>query len=334
MKTTSFGIANYCVPCHAHCRYCLLDACGQKTGVGFHRGAEFARRVLRELDEKRPDLSAFNYIGYCMDTPDLPEYIRFCREHHSPTASFLQMNGFAFREERELQALMDGIRAAGVQLIDLTFYGTEAYHDRFAGRKGDFRFLLRMLAAANRAGLPVNLSVPLLRENLDQMPELLRQLNGFQAEKKLFFLPHSKGRGRSLLDQRITRQEFDRLPSEVRDAFSGIPHRTEAEWLASGDFPALAHRNLNLVLTPENIDACEQRSALEILASLEALDDHYLAQMPSPEELAARYGRPGNQQLFRFRDLLLRWQQQYLEETGNTLYDMHDETHSFSVHLS
>ena len=58
MKTTSFGIANYCIPCHAHCRYCLLDACGQKTGVGFHRGTEFARRVLRELDEKRPDLSA------------------------------------------------------------------------------------------------------------------------------------------------------------------------------------------------------------------------------------------------------------------------------------
>ena len=40
------------------------------------------------------------------DAPDLPEYIQFCREHHSPGAGFLQMNGFAFREEKELQELI------------------------------------------------------------------------------------------------------------------------------------------------------------------------------------------------------------------------------------
>ena len=78
----------------------------------------------------------------CMDTPDLPGYIQFCREHHSPGAGFLQMNGFAFREEKELQELMLRIRKNGVELIDLTFYGNEEYHDRFAGRNGDYGFLI------------------------------------------------------------------------------------------------------------------------------------------------------------------------------------------------
>ena len=45
------------------------------------------------------------------------------------------------------------------------------------------------------------------------------------------------------------------------------------------------------------------------------------------------YGNPENQQLFRIRDLALIWQQRYIAETGNRIYDMHDETHSFSVHL-
>ena len=74
MKTTYLGIANYCVPCQAHCRHCLLSSCGQVSGVDFHRSTAFARRVITELKENRPELGSSFYIGYCMDTPDLWEY--------------------------------------------------------------------------------------------------------------------------------------------------------------------------------------------------------------------------------------------------------------------
>ena len=127
MKTTSFSIANYCVPCHAHCRYCLLASCGKATGVDYKAGETFAAGVIRDMKEARPDLPCSYYIGYCMDAPDLPEYLRFSREHQAPAAKFLQMNGFAFRKDQELEALMRSIRDAGVEMIDLTFYGTEEY---------------------------------------------------------------------------------------------------------------------------------------------------------------------------------------------------------------
>ena len=181
MKTVSFGIANYCVPCHAYCRYCLLSSCGKATGVNADEGMGFARRVMQE--------------------------------------------------------------------------------------------------------------------------------------------------------QRITRQEFDSLPGEIRDSFQRIKHMTESEWLSSGKIMDSEKRSLTLVLTPENMEYYRSMPAVKILNELECMDNQYLSIMPSAGELADRYGDAANQQLFRFRDLLLKWQQQYISESGDTLYDMHNETHSFSVHL-
>ena len=333
MKTTSLLIANYCVPCHSFCRYCLLASCGKATGVDYKAGEALGGRVIREMKEARPDLQCSYYIGYCMDTPDLPEFLRFSREHQGAAATFLQMNGFAFREDQELAELMENIREAGVELIDLTFYGTEEYHDRFAGRKGDFRFLLRMLDQACKAGLQVRVSIPLIRENLSQIPELYEMVSAYPLHRCACFLPHSKGRGKTIPEQRITKQEFEQLPEEIRKAFAKTKHMTEAEWLASNEMAEPVDRGLILVLTPENFEKYNRMSAAEILAELEEMDDRYLQEMPSVQELARMYGDPQNQQLFRIRDLALLWQQRYIAETGNRIYDMHDETHSFSVHL-
>lgn len=333
METVSFSIANYCVPCHAHCGYCLLSSCGKASGVPQKTGMAFAERIMLELAEARPGLRVSYYFGYSMDTQELPDYIRFCRKHHAPGGTFLQMNGFAFRNPQEIGALMRTIRERGVELIDLTFFGTEEYHDRFAGRKGDFRFLLEMLTASKEAELPVNISIPLLRENLDQVSALHRMLSERGVQKFSFFLPHSKGRGRSIQDQRITRQEFDALPEDIRHAFVRVKHMTEEEWLSSGEIVDPIKRNLTLVLTPENMARLDALPAIDILTNLEGQDDHFLTRMPCASELAKRYGDPAGQQLFRLRDLLLKWQQRYISDTGNILYDMHDETHSFSVHL-
>ena len=335
MKTTSLLIANYCVPCHAYCRYCLLASCGKATGVDYKAGEALAGRIIREMKDARPDLHCSYYIGYCMDTPELPKFLSFSREYQAPAAKFLQMNGFAFRSDQELAELMEGIREAGVELIDLTFYGTEEYHDRFAGRKGDFRFLLRMLDQAVKAGLQVQASIPLIRENLSQMPELYEKLSVCPLSRCACFLPHTKGRGRSLPEQRITKQEFEQLPEEIRKTFSRMKHRTEVEWLVSGELTEqMVNRSLSLVLTPDNFEKYSRMSAAEILEELEAMDDRYLKEMPPVQELARMYGDPENQQLFRSRDLALIWQQRYIAETGNKIYDMHDETHSFSVHTA
>lgn len=331
MKTASIGVENLCVPCRAACRYCLLSSCGRATGVSYDKGKSFAARFLSELREKRPDLGSYYYIGYCMDAPDLADYIRFCRETGSPSAKFLQFNGLSLRDERETAELVGMVKAEGVETIDLTFYGTRDYHDRFSGRAGDFDFLLRILAAANRERLAVTASIPLIRENMGQMEELLDTLLAHGLGAFTIFLPHSKGRGGALDGQRLTKREFDTLSDRVKAHFIKARCQTEGEWLRENVWPEPEQRTLTLCLTEENIGRLEAMPAEDIVRFLEELDDNYRAQVPPLAELARLYGNREGERLFRLRDLHLSWQQRYLREHLG-IYDMNDECHHFSVH--
>ena len=332
MRTTAINVENLCVPCGCRCRYCLLAYSGRTVGVDYGRGEGFAEQLFRQLEEQRPDLGRSFYIGYCMDTPMLRDYIRFCQRTGSPSGTFLQMNGLAIRDEAETERLVMEIARAGVQSVDMTFYGQRAFHDRFAGRPGDYDFLFRLLAAAERAGLKLAVSLPVIRENMDQLPGLLDALEGFSIERYFAFLPHGKGRGWQLNGQRLTRAEFEALPERVRACFSPkVTYRTEAEWLRLGEWPVPESRTLTLSLTPENIDELERTPAVQIVRMLERLDDEYYAALPASRDLAARYGDMHGERMYRQRDLLLEYRQRFFREQGEALTDMDDERGHFSV---
>lgn len=317
---------NLCVPCNCRCRHCLLGFDGGVCGAGFDRGGELARRVKGECG-----IRFTYYIGFCMDTPELFDYIALCRELDSPGGRLLQMNGFAKREYRELETLMGQIRDAGVELIDLTFYGTSEYHDRFAGRPGDFALLTDMLRAANAAGLPVQISAPITEENAWQMEKLLGLLGEYKTDSVRFYLPHAKGRGWFLEPKRLTGATLERLPESVRTHMPRVKTQTEAAWLREGFFPEPETRYLTLSLTPENIGKYERMTAGDMIAELEALDDAFYAAVPSASDLAALYGDPESDKLFRIRDLVLLWTKRYVREHNVTLHDMTDERGHFSA---
>ncbi len=330
MKTTFLGIENLCVPCHAYCRYCLLSSCGKTTGVEYERGKRFAKRIYDELRTKRPDLGFFFYIGYCMDDENLMDYIQFTQEIGSPSGRFLQLNGLKMRTEAETAEFISGIVRAGVELIDLTFYGMQEYHDRFAGRPGDFEFLLRILNAARQWELKVRISIPVTQENMTQIDELIGLVEPFGVEEIAVFLPHSKGRGRSLNGVRLTSDDLGGLSERVRSHLSN--YRTEGEWLASEQSEMPTTRALTLSLTPENMEQLEAMSLEEILTYLEELDDRYYNTIPSGKDLAGLYGDKDGKRLYRrLRDLQMDWQHRYLEEHPIEVWDMNDETHHFSV---
>jgi len=330
MKTVSISVCNLCVPCENRCRYCLLSWDGKLRGVDYDRSERYARRFYDWLRENRPELGFVFYYGYSMDHPKLPETIDFFREIGSPTGKFLQFDGMKFRTDQEIRELLTELKNHGIQLIDLTFYGTREYHDRFAARQGDFDYMLRILQIANEVGLDVNTGIALNHENAHQAGTLLEQLRRYRLNHVFAFVPHGEGRGESLDPVRFRKSDYDILPESVKEVFNRRRFRSEAEWIRDGNFSAPEKRILTLGLTPENVDFFEKLDFGEAIAYLEKLDDDYYDAVPSLPELAARYGNPQEDRFYSERDLYLKYQHRYIREHGLKLPDMHDERGCFS----
>lgn len=330
MKTVSINVCNLCVPCENRCRYCLLSWDGKLSGVEYERSKRYAQIFHQWLRKNRPDLSFAFYYGYSMEHPKLLESIDFLREIGSPGGKFLQFDGMKFRNDDEIRELLVSVQTHGIELIDLTFYGTREYHDRFAARLGDFDYLMRILAIANEVGLAANVGIALNRENACQMEQLLDQLDNYRTNNIFCFVPHSEGRGVTLERVRLRQSDYDNLPESAKRYFNTRKFRTEGDWVRNCDFATPEKRVLTLGLTSENIELFEKMDFAGTLSFLEKLDDDYYATIPSLPELARMYGDPEGACFYSERDLYLTYQRRYIAEYNLKIMDVNDERGCFS----
>ena len=326
MKTESVLLQNLCAPCACRCRYCLLCWDGKPVGVPWDRGARFALRFRDWMLENRPELRFRYTFGYAMEPPELREALRFLRRIGSPQAEYLQCDGLRMRGETECAALASLLAQEGVRRVNFTFYGTEAYHDRFAAREGDFALLLRLLRAADAEGLSLSAGIPLTAENAAQIDELLGVLRAAAGGVQPFlFIPHGEGRGAALQSVRFSERDFERLSPEARALLNRELFRPEREWVSGGAYREERARMLLLSLRADNVERYETMTPGELIAEAEALDDAYYAAFPSFAALAARYGEAQGGLFYRQRDLFARYRRLYARETGAAPYDVTDE---------
>lgn len=329
MKTVSINVMNLCVPCENRCRYCLLSYDGKTGGVDYKRSETYAKRFYEWLRKNRPDLSFLFGFGYSMEHPDLLGAIDFCRSIGSATGEFLQFDGMKFRTSEELEGLLRQLQAHGIKLIDLTFYGTENYHDRFAARVGDYRLMTDTLARANRIGLDVTVSIPITHENAQQLDALIGELEQYRTQRIVCFVPHSEGRGRLLEPVRFSAADYESLSEAVRSRINTNRFKTEAQWLQYG-FPLNEKRVLTVTLNRDNIAFFEGQSFEETIAYLEKLDDDYYSAIPTVEELAKIYGKPNGDRYYSAQDLYLSYQRRYIADNHIQIHDINDERQCFS----
>ncbi len=331
MKTESVLLQTLCVPCACRCRYCLLDWDGKPLGLPWERSVDFARRFKRWMDENRPELRFSFAFGYAMEHPRPREALAFLREIGSPQATFLQCDGMRMRSREECESLTRLLAEEGVKHLNFTVYGLREYHDAFAGRRGDFELLLRMLRAARETGLETSAGIPLSAESApqaDALIELLRRETG--CGKIRLFVPHQEGRGIALEPIRFSEADWETLSPETRRLLNRQLYRPEREWLEEGAFVPEKRRSLLLSLRPDNIERWEAMAPGEILAETEALDEAYYAAFPTLPELAARYGDPKGGRFYRQRDLFAHYRRLYAAEHGVSVYDVTDERQSGS----
>ena len=330
MKTVSVNVMNLCVPCENRCRYCLLSYDGKIYGADYRRSEAYAKRFYQWLQENRPDLSFLFGFGYSMEHPHLLEAISFCRSIGSATGEFLQLDGIKFRDDAQLYALFASLKDSGIQQTNLTFYGTEQYHDHFAARSGDYGYMLRMLRIANDIGLPASVGVPLTHENTMQAAPLLEELGHFALTNLRFFVPHGEGRGKALESIRFSQKDYDMLSEDIKSRFNRTVYRPEKDWVASAPHLLPQRRVLTLTLTADNMTHFEQMPFDDTIAYLEELDEAYYAAIPDLNQLIRRYGDPQGENFYSLRDLHLAYQRRFIAEHNLNLYDVNDERHCFS----
>ncbi|MGX8692593.1 MAG: radical SAM protein [Clostridia bacterium] len=321
VKTTSIMLQTLCVPCACRCRYCLLSWDGRTIGADWERSKACAAAFHAWLRENRPELRCHFSFGYSMEHPHLPEALDLLRSLGSVGAEFFQCDGLRIRGEAETVDFVRMLREHGVKHLNFTVYGTEAYHDRFAGRKGDYAWLLRLRAAAQEAGLETSVGVPLTRDNAEQL-EALTDTLGMDGTR--LFIPHAEGRGALLEDKRLRLADYECLSERGKALMNRRVWRTEAEWIAAPP-PEPTQRSLLLSLTPENIGRFEQGDFAAVLAEVEALDEVYYAPIPPLTELLRLYGDADGDAFFGARDLAARYQRRWLQEHGLHPYDVSDE---------
>ena len=328
VKTEAVMIQTLCVPCGCRCRYCLLSWDGKCVGAPWERSKDLALRFMNEIKSFAPEISCSFSFGYSMEHPNLREAIRFIRETGSPQAEFLQCDGMKDRNEIECAKLAMMLFDEGVKHLNFTVYGLKAYHDRFAGRKGDFDLVIRMMNGAKEAGLEVSAGVPLTKENVLQIEELTGML-GKHCDAVRLFVPHEEGRGRFLSDARISEKDLARLSEAAKGLLNRSVYKTEREWLRSG-FPDETKRAIIISLRQDNISWYEAMSAKEIIREAEKLDDSYYAAFPSFGELAEKYGDPDGDMLYSRRDLFYHYRKLYEKEYNVHVYNVTDERQSGS----
>ena len=330
MRTTSVLINSLCVPCYNYCRYCLLSWNGKIEGADWDRSVRLAEHFLDELKEQQPEISSEFSFGYSMEHPDLKGAIRTLRRLGGPAADYLQCDGMKMRSDTECMELMDMLREEGIKQLNFTIYGLADYHDRFAGRKGDFELLMRMMRAAKASRLPFSTGIPLTAENIHQVDNLVSILQEAGSEKVFLTIPHEEGRGKLLRDVRLSMQEFMGLSAETQKLLNKSIYRTERDWLQESE-PVQENRRMILIsLRPDNIDAYEKRDVMSVIREIEALDENYYSSFPDFQELAAAYGNPNGEKLYRIRDLYYHYRTQYAQDHDIHVYDVTDERRSGS----
>ena len=229
------------------------------------------------------------------------------------------------RDEDQCRDLMRMLKEEGIKSLNFTAYGLRDYHDRFAGRKGDFDLLLRMMNASYEAGIPFTTGIPITKENIQTIDELVIILKEAGNHKILLFVPHEEGRGKSLKQVRLEQQDLSALSPESLSLLNRNIYRTESEWLSEPTPVQESNRLIIISLRADNIDNYERSDALSVVKEIETLDEVYYSAFPSFDELAKKYGDPEGSSIYRIRDLYYHYRLLFAAEHRLNIYDVTDE---------
>ena len=99
-----------------------------------------------------------------------------------PEFALIPTDGRTLGTDPDWRAILDGLKAAGLRHLWLTFAGLEPTHDSLSGRPGAFAAAVRSLERARDAGLSRGANILVSTESIGQLDELVRLVYSFRAD--------------------------------------------------------------------------------------------------------------------------------------------------------
>src|SRR5262249_3018662 len=189
-----------------------------------------------------------------------------------------------------------------------------------------FEYQISILRLAGERGMARQERLFLTRNTLPLFDQLLDIMEGIPGEVRSrivtpFFYA---GLARRYEDERITEEIRDNLPERIQKLRRGrfSEWRSEREWIPVLMETANQPRKLTMKLDVHegNIAQLEELSCEQIFEEQERIYREGYRQMPSSEELCARYGDPLGRKIYMLpRDLDDKWMYTHQRETGVTV---------------
>jgi heme b synthase len=119
--------------------------------------------------------------------------------------------------------------AAGIKRISISLDGaTRESHDRFRGVAGAFDGALQGIATAKKAGIEFQINTTITRANLPEIPRIQELAVQLGAVAHHIFLLVPTGRGKYILDQEITAEEYEKTLNWFYDQRDKTPLQLKA----------------------------------------------------------------------------------------------------------
>ena len=188
-------------------RNCNLDCmhCRASATKGPYTGELDTRASLRLLDQIAEVGNPIVILtgGEPLLRPDLFEIARY------GTGKGLRMvmapNGTLMTE-----AIAGKIKEAGIQRISISLDGaSRQVHDRFRGVDGAFDGALQGIRLAREAGIEFQVNTTITKANLEEIPKIMGLAEKLGAVAHHIFLLVPTGRGKYILDQAISAEEYE-----------------------------------------------------------------------------------------------------------------------------
>lgn len=183
--------------CNLNCLHCYADA--KSVCSPDEMSTEEAKAFIRGLAEFDVPVLLFSG-GEPLLRKDIFELAGFAREQGIRPA--LSTNGTLINE-----SVAETLRELGFSEVGISLDGIEENNDRFRGKKGAFKSVLRGIRTCVSKGLRVSLRLTITQFNYRDIPTILQLVEDENIGRVCFYHLAYSGRGGKLQDEDLSLQE-------------------------------------------------------------------------------------------------------------------------------